>query len=103
MATDMTVAKTIWQQLTGGNNKFKVMSWGCDTRKLVGDKNSLTIKVNARRHKGWVKITLNELDMYDVELIGKDCQVKQKIEGLYWDNLTESIDREIELIPSYKF
>lgn len=101
---DLTVATTIWKQLVAGyENKMKVMSWGVETKKLAGDEKSLTLKVNARRHKGWIKITLNGMDLYDVELIGADRKAKDTINGLYFDNLTEAIDNKIEKVSAYRF
>ena len=99
--TDMTVANTIWQQLKAGG-VIKLMSWGVETKKLVGDVDSLTFRVHARRHKGFVKVTLNSMDLYDVQLITFGGELKKEINGLYFDQLTEVIDSEIEDVSQYK-
>jgi hypothetical protein len=60
--TDMTVAKTILEQL--GGPRFLAMT---GARNLTGDANSLTMKLSMiRRH---VKITLNPSDTYTVSVL----------------------------------
>ena len=65
MATDLTTANTILQQL--GGKRFIVFTGSSN---FVGDENSLTMrlkrnKVNAK----WLKITLTPMDVYLMEFI----------------------------------
>jgi len=100
--SDLHVANTIKQQLTAGNvNTQKVWSWGAN--RWVGGANFLQFKVQAHRHKGYVKITLNSMDTYDVQLISTHGNIKKGWNGLYFDQLTETIDNEIEKVENYKF
>ena len=93
--SDLRVANTIRQQLTAGKvNAVKVMTWGVNN--WVGGENFLSFRVRARRHKGYVKIILNSMDLYDVQLISTHGNVKKEWNGLYFDQLTEVIDNKIE-------
>ena len=63
--TDMTIAKTILQQL--GGNKFVVMT---GAKSLCGGENYLSFRIPGtmtRDRINYVKITLNSMDLYDVE------------------------------------
>jgi hypothetical protein len=97
--SDLTIAKTIREQLLAFG-RIKVMSWGA--RGWTGGEDFLRFRVSARRHKGYVKITLNGMDLYDVELISMKNEVKDTINGLYFDQLADVIDQKIEYIPAYK-
>lgn len=97
--SNLAVAKTIRDQLFAFG-RMKVFSWGA--RGWAGGDNFLKFRVSAMRHKGYIKITLNSLDLYDVELISLDGKVKETINGLYFDQLTEVIDNRIERISAYK-
>lgn len=61
--TDMTIAKTILQQL--GGNQFAVMT---GSKNFAGYENALSFQVG-RNSKGVnrVRVTLNSSDLYDVE------------------------------------
>jgi len=59
----MTVAQTILEQL--GGNKFIVMT---GSKNFVSDKNSLRMKLAGNKSRAnYLKITLNGLDLYDME------------------------------------
>ena len=64
--TDKTVATEILRQLGGG--VFMAMT---GTKNFICDNNSIAFKVGMRCAKGitHVKITLNSLDLYDVEFL----------------------------------
>ncbi len=100
--SNLVIADTIRQQLLAGNqNKIRVMCWGA-TKWVAGEK-CLSFKVSARRHKGYVKITLNAMDTYDVQLLSTHGNEKKKWNGLYFDQLAEVIDNEIENVKENKF
>ena len=46
-------------------------------------------------------IFVNGLDLFDVYLTTLQGTIKDKIEGLYFDQLVEWIDEKIEKIPAY--
>jgi len=60
--SDMTVAKTILEQL--GGNKFCVMT---GAKNLGGTENSLSMRIGRNKtSSNYLKITLNMMDLYDV-------------------------------------
>ena len=72
MSTDMTVAKTILEQL--GGNKFRVMT-GAKHFGATEDYLSMRIGRN-KTNSNYLKITLNMMDLYDM----KFCQVTKNFE-----------------------
>lgn len=86
--TDMTVAKTILQQL--GGNKFIVMTGAKD---FVGGADYLAFRLpKAKGGINKVRIKLNANDLYDVEY-GRIRKLEYKViatdEGIYEDMLQE--------------
>jgi len=75
-------------------------SWGVSNKYNIDNK-GLLLKVNGHHHKGYVFITLSWADLYDVHLISTHGNIKQSVEGLYFDQLVEVIDNKIERIPEY--
>lgn len=96
---DLTVANTIREQLFAFG-KMKVWSWGAHA--WVGGENFLQFKVQGHHFKGIVKITLNSMDLYDIEFI-KAGKVIHEVNGIYFDQMTDIIDEYVEKIPGYKF
>lgn len=85
----MQVANTIYQQL--GGKRFTVIT---GSKNYVADKNSL--RMNLSRNKAgakWLKITLNEMDTYDMVFFtaDKDLNIKVKAEkkNIYFDQLQD--------------
>ena len=78
----------------------KVRSWG--TRNFAGGENYLTFKVSGHLFKGWVKITLNGMDYYDIQFIGQKGVVKHEIKDVDCFSMTDMIDEYVERIPAYK-
>jgi len=61
--SDMTVAKTILEQL--GGKKFCAMT---GAKNLVGDENSLSMRIGRNSsNSNYLKITLNSMDTYDMK------------------------------------
>jgi hypothetical protein len=98
MPTDLTIAKTIIEQLNAFG-KVKVFSWGA--RGWTGGDNFLLFRVSGRKFQGIVKITLNGLDLYDIQFI-RGTSVKKEIKDVYFDQLTELIDEHVEKVAAYK-
>jgi hypothetical protein len=79
MATDMTVSKTILQQL--GGNRFIAMT---GAKMFVGDANSLRFRI-ARRI---VVVRLDPSDTYTVEVLnGRTGNVQAALSNVYNDQL----------------
>ena len=61
--SNLTVAKTILEQL--GGNKFRMMT---GAKHLAGDENSLSMRIGRNSsNSNYLKITLNSMDLYDME------------------------------------
>lgn len=85
--SNLIVAKTILEQL--GGNKFRVMT---GAKNFVGTDNSISFKLP--RFTGLkithVRITLNSLDLYDIEFLnirGSNMKVIEKNENIYCNQL----------------
>jgi hypothetical protein len=82
-------------------NIFTYFSWGVS--KVANFENkAMILKVNAHRHKAYVVITLAWDDTYSVYLMKTNGEVKKEFKDVYFDQLVEIIDNEIERIPEYK-
>ena len=79
---------------------FKFWSWGCSKMSNFINK-GLLLKVSGHHHKGYVFITLNWMDVYDVHLITTRGRIKETIKDVYFENLFDVIDTKIERIPEY--
>jgi hypothetical protein len=78
-------------------------SWGAHAF-IVDDKRNtrmFRMAVQGNHHNGHVYIFVNGLDLFDVYLTTLQGTIKDKIEGLYFDQLVEWIDEKIEKIPAY--
>jgi hypothetical protein len=82
---------------------YVYMSWGCSKITIDQSPNPRVVRltVSGNHHKGYVYITLNGMDLFDVHLTSKQDIIRDKIEGLYFDQLVEWIDGKIERIPEY--
>jgi hypothetical protein len=94
------------------SNNIVVMSWG--TEKLTGfgspsfysGNNNIAdgfgFKVNGRLHKGWVLITVNSLDLFDIYLtapqlkFGSTEGMKPTVSDVFIEDLMETLDYLIE-------
>lgn len=80
--------------------KTILMSWGFQRPMVI--KLGLKFTVNGFKHKGMVQVKYNEgADLFDIFLIDKDDMVKETIEGVYFDELVNTIDNHVELVPNY--
>lgn len=80
------VAETIVQQM-GGFGRLKCMV-GADHFGTSGD--NLSFKFKGSKVANYIKITLNGMDLYDVEfgkIWGTNYKIVKEIDGLYFDQL----------------
>ena len=94
-------AQETMRQLTYGQNLVRFWSWGVSQRIAFKEK-GLLLKVNARRHKSYVFIVLDFNDTYTVHLISSQGRVIKTFSEIYFDNLCEVIDDEIERVEQYQ-
>lgn len=79
-----------------------MMSWGTSNLSRLGNQ-GLIFKTNGNHHKGYVLITLNWDDTYEVHLINNRARVLETITNVYWDELVNRIDEKVEKIKEYSF
>jgi predicted lipoprotein len=88
-------------------NLVKYLSWGSHNFSIVSGTptqcKGLIFKVNANHHRGYVLLTLEGDDTYTVHLISTHGNIKDTLEGIYFDELTNRIDEKIEKIGDYKY
>jgi len=78
------------------HNRVIYWSWGVSRASNFNNK-GLGLKVSGRYLKGWVLITLSGSDLYDIHFLkGRAKEILTSIEGIYFDELVEVIDRYIE-------
>ena len=94
---NLQIATTIRQQLYAHGTQ-KVWSWGAHAWR--GGENFLRFRVSGHHFKGVVKITLNSMDLYDIEFL-KGEKVVHEVNGAYFDNMTDIIDRYVEYVKEY--
>lgn len=82
------------------SNPFVVGSWGIEyfvplfeTEQWEG---GAEIKVNGAIFTGKMRITLNWLDLWDIELLDDDGSTKQLVSGIYTDGLVMTIDGMVQ-------
>lgn len=88
-------------QLLKQTNLFGFFSWGVSKLMNVQGK-GLLMKVNGHHHKGYVLVTLDWMDTYEVHIISTHGNIKDTYTDIYFDELFEVIDNRIEKIPDYK-
>lgn len=93
----MHIAQTIGEQLLSLNPAPVIMSWGIEEFAATTYRGlpALRIKVNGRLHTGYVIVTLNGSDYYEVYL-QKDKTIECVNEEVCFDELGDVIDRSIE-------
>lgn len=86
-------------------NPTKFMCWGATRFTIDNKKNPrmLRFSVSGMKHKGYVYIFLNGIDMYDVYITKYNGTIVDKTDdtGLFFDQLTDWIDDRIEKIEKY--
>lgn len=77
-----------------------MMSWGFESPIVIPL--GLRFRVNGFLHSGIVEVKYNlGADLFDIYLIDNENQKKEIIEGIYFDELTETIDNHVERVDNY--
>ena len=74
--------------------KIETMSWGAHNWK--GGEDFLEFKVQGFKLKGYVRITLNGLDLYDITFKNLKGEVVKEIKDVYNEDMVDLIDNEVE-------
>jgi hypothetical protein len=78
------------------------MSWGvCKFRALQGDE-GVMFHVQGFKFIGWVKIVFDEgADLFNIFYIDNKGKTQKIQKGIYFDELVDTIDREVEKVENY--
>lgn len=80
---------------------IKCWSWGI--RNFANYQHKvLRFRVSGHHHKGYVYISLNFMDTFDVYFTNLQNEIKQERKEVYIDELINTIDRVVEYIPDYR-
>ena len=78
-----------------------LFSWGFNTPTALP--NGLQFKVEGFIFKGYVWILYNEgKDLFDIYLLNYQKVITKKIDGIYFDQLVDIIDSEVEKCENYE-
>lgn len=77
-------------------------SWGVQALTNYNNR-ILRFKVNARRHTGHIYITVNASDLYNVCLTTTRGTIVKEMNDIYFEDLVQIIDTEIEYVKNYSF
>ena len=81
-------------------NKNIWWSWGVSNGKCSNK--WIVFKTNGYRHKGWVLITLGWEDLYKVYIITTHGRIRAQQDGLYFDQIVNYIDGQVEKFPVHQ-
>lgn len=91
MNMNQQIAATILQQL-GGHSRLNAM---LGLKDVFAVENGLSFKIKVHAAANYVKITLNGLDLYDVEigkLRGMNYNIVKQVSDVYFDDLKSIIE-----------
>lgn len=83
------------------HNKQIYWSWGVEKLVNYYDK-ALILIVNGHHHQGLLFIRLSWDDTYSYYLLNDNNSIKKEVHNVYFDELQERIDKDIEYINEYK-
>lgn len=83
------------------HNKQIYWSWGVEKLVNYYDKGLILI-VNGHHHKGLLFIRLSWDDTYSYFLLNDDNSIKKEVHNVYFDELQNRVDKDIEYINEYK-
>ena len=79
-----------------------VMSWGvCKFKALQGDE-GVMFHVQGFKFNGWVKCVYDlGADLFNIFYIDNKGETQKVQKGIYFDELVDTIDREVEKVENY--
>jgi hypothetical protein len=91
----MSVSKTILDQI-GFKSLYMI-----GAKNFVSDKNSVMFRIMKNsKQVSYIKINLNQSDLYDIEFLGRTGKPKSKLNDIYVDQLHKVIEQNTELYTS---
>lgn len=81
--------------------KITMMSWGFHKPTVIKD--GLLFSVNGFKHTGTVKIIYQHgLDLFQIKLINEKGELVHEFCEIYFDQLTDLIDEDVEMFSNYE-
>ena len=78
-------------------------SWGFNNPRSLPNNEGIIFKVQGFKHKGYVAVVYNAgKDLFDVILYNCQMVIKEKTEGIFFDELVEVIDNLVEKTTDYE-
>ena len=80
------------------------MSWGYQNPTAVRHNQedyALMFQVDGNHFKGWVIVSLNFMDLYDVEFYDNASVKQYEVNDIYAEDLANIIDENVEKVPEY--
>lgn len=98
---DYGIAEYIWKILK--TQQMKVWSWGVDPDTVKTITNGTEFHVQGFLMTGTVRILYDEgMDLFNLEFQKDgDMTEPEKLEGIYFDQLVDTIDRHVEYDSNY--
>ena len=97
---DVEIARYILDILSTQPNVF--MSWGVDPETMRTCKCGIQFHVQGFKHKGLVRITLNEgTDLFEVTLLSDSGEVVKTMDSVFLDTLISTVDEAVEKTDDY--
>ena len=98
---NLNLAKYVWSVLRG--QPIIIMSWGVNPSTVKAIDNGLEFHVQGFKHQGLVRVSLNEVeDLFVVQLISEQGEIKDTIQSIHIDNLVSIIDGAVEKTDDYE-
>jgi hypothetical protein len=100
MITEQDRELAIYIQSIFKSDFLAALCWGYSQPRII--KNGLEFNVSGLKHQGKVRVIYNEgMDLFEIQLLTETNDLKESIEGIYFDELVEVIDNHIERVESY--
>jgi len=77
-----------------------VMSWGAHAWTNIQNK-ALKFKVQGHHFKGWVILTVNGSDLFDIYYVNRNLEILDSVTDIYLEDLIDVIDIKVERIKEY--
>jgi len=77
-----------------------VISWGAHAWTNIQNK-ALKFKVQGHHFKGWVILTVNGSDLFDIYYVNRKLEILDSVTDIYLEDLIDVIDIKVERIKEY--
>ena len=80
-----------------------MLSWGVSDMRALKKNEGIIFHVRGMKFVGWVKIVYNEgKDLFNIFYMDNDMQTQKIQKGIFFDELVNTIDYEVEKTENYE-